>query len=141
MLLPALFNVLILGSSVGAILAIPLGICDRRDRKKYTIFLTLPTDIKAGSSPCLGPARPCLVPSWSCAIVFIIAIGAFFPILLNTLDGVKSIKKDLIQAAYTLGAKECQVSEVILPGAAAQPYLTVCGSGSVSRGCAWLQPR
>jgi NitT/TauT family transport system permease protein len=48
--------------------------------------------------------------------VFIIFIGAFFPILLNTIDGVKGVEKVFIEAAYTLGASERQLlSNVVLP--------------------------
>ncbi|MGZ7044200.1 MAG: ABC transporter permease [Methanobacterium sp.] len=48
--------------------------------------------------------------------VFIIFIGTFFPVLLNTIDGVKRINKVFIESAYTLGASERQVlSNVIMP--------------------------
>lgn len=48
--------------------------------------------------------------------VFIIFIGAFFPILLNTIDGVKGVEKVFIEVAYTLGADERQLlSNVVLP--------------------------
>jgi NitT/TauT family transport system permease protein len=68
-------------------------------------------------------------------MVFIIAIGAFFPILLNTLDGVKSIKKTWIEVAHTLGAKERQVLvKVILPGAAP----TIWTGLRVGFGIAWM---
>lgn len=48
--------------------------------------------------------------------VFIIFIGAFFPILLNTIDGVKGVEKVFIEVAYTLGADQRQVlSNVVVP--------------------------
>lgn len=48
--------------------------------------------------------------------VFIIFIGTFFPILLNTIDGVKRINKVFIESAYTLGASERQIlSNVVMP--------------------------
>ncbi len=48
--------------------------------------------------------------------VFIIFIGTFFPVLINTIDGVKRINKVFIESAYTLGASERQVlSKVIMP--------------------------
>ena len=51
-------------------------------------------------------------------MVFIIALGAFFPVLLNTLDGVRSVKRTWVEAAMTLGATERQLlTRVILPGA------------------------
>lgn len=49
---------------------------------------------------------------------FIIFLGAFFPILLNTISGVLSINPILIEAARTLHAKEKDIfSKVLLPGA------------------------
>jgi len=48
--------------------------------------------------------------------VFIIFIGTFFPVLINTIDGVKRINKVFIESAYTLGASERQIlSKIIMP--------------------------
>ena len=46
--------------------------------------------------------------------VFIIFIGTFFPILLNTIDGVKRVNKIFIESAYTLGASERQILPMLL---------------------------
>lgn len=49
--------------------------------------------------------------------VFIIFIGSFFPILLNTVDAVKGVEKVFIESAYVLGANEQQIlTKVVLPG-------------------------
>ncbi len=49
---------------------------------------------------------------------FIIFLGAFFPIFLNTISGVLSIHPILIEAARTLHAKEKDIFlKVLLPGA------------------------
>jgi ABC-type nitrate/sulfonate/bicarbonate transport system permease component len=40
---------------------------------------------------------------------FIIFLGIFFPILLNTINGVKGIEPNLIRAARCLGASETQI--------------------------------
>jgi ABC-type nitrate/sulfonate/bicarbonate transport system permease component len=49
---------------------------------------------------------------------FIIFLGAFFPILLNTISGVLSIHPILIEAARTLHARERDIfQKVLLPGA------------------------
>jgi NitT/TauT family transport system permease protein len=49
---------------------------------------------------------------------FIIFLGAFFPILLNTISGVLSIQPILIEAVRTLHAKEKDIFlKVLLPGA------------------------
>lgn len=49
---------------------------------------------------------------------FIIFVGAFFPILLNTTAGVRGVRRLYVEAAQTLGASEAQVLlKVIIPGA------------------------
>ncbi len=48
---------------------------------------------------------------------FIIFLGAFFPILLNTVSGVVTINPTLIEAARTLQAREKDIFlKVLLPG-------------------------
>lgn len=50
--------------------------------------------------------------------VFLIWLGAFFPILSNTILGVESTSKILIEAARTLGAKHMQLlPKVVIPSA------------------------
>jgi len=69
------------------------------------------------------------------SIVFIIFIGAFFPILLNTIDGVKAVKKTWLEVAMTLGAGERQILlKVLLPGAAP----TIWTGLRVGFGIAWM---
>lgn len=49
---------------------------------------------------------------------FIIFLGAFFPILLNTINGVTSVSPTLVEAARTLGAGPRQILiKILLPGA------------------------
>jgi len=56
--------------------------------------------------------------------VFLIFVGAFFPILLNTINGVRGIDKRLIDFARTLGATERVVLLEIIPAAALPSILT-----------------
>ncbi len=54
---------------------------------------------------------------------FIIFLGAFFPILLNTVGGVTSVSKLLREAALTLGAgRREMLLKVLLPGALPQVF-------------------
>lgn len=49
---------------------------------------------------------------------FIIFLGAFFPVLLNTIAGVLSIDPILLEAAHTLNAKDKDIFlKVLVPGA------------------------
>ncbi len=57
------------------------------------------------------------------AQVFIIWIGAFFPILINTTAGVKRTKPVHLDVASTFGATESQIlSKIILPSAAPEIF-------------------
>ncbi|MDI6643992.1 MAG: ABC transporter permease [Methanobacteriaceae archaeon] len=50
--------------------------------------------------------------------IFIIFLGSVFPILINTIDGVKRIDPVLTEVAYTLGATEFQtIRKVVMPAA------------------------
>ena len=56
--------------------------------------------------------------------IFTIALGTFFPILINTYYGVKSVDNLLIWAAMAMGAKPATIfRRVIIPGA--MPYIFV----------------
>ncbi|MBN2537303.1 ABC transporter permease subunit, partial [candidate division WOR-3 bacterium] len=51
-------------------------------------------------------------------MLFILFYGAFFPILLNTVDGVLGVRDTWIESALTLGARPGQVfRKVVLPAA------------------------
>ncbi|MFW9921288.1 MAG: ABC transporter permease [Candidatus Thorarchaeota archaeon] len=62
-------------------------------------------------------------PNFTGAQVFIIWVGAFFPILINTTAGVKRTKPVHLDVASTFGASETQIlSKVILPSAAPEIF-------------------
>jgi ABC-type nitrate/sulfonate/bicarbonate transport system permease component len=67
--------------------------------------------------------------------VFLIFLGAYFPILLNTVSGVKGIDKRLIHFAKTLGASERVVMLEIIPVAALPSIMT---GMRVGLGVGWM---
>ncbi len=107
---------ILVGTSIALGLAIPLG-----------ILMGWFEDLDAVASPLLEILRPIPPIAWiPLAIlwfgiglgskVFIIAIGVFFPTLINTYMGVKFTDPLLIKAAQTLGAKDKNILwEVIVP--------------------------
>ena len=125
----------ILGFLIAAGLAIPLGI--GMARSDYI------NDFFDSTMQLMRPIPPLawvpLALAWFkiglASMVFIITLGAFFPILLNTLDGVKSVKRNWIESAEILGANHRQVMlKVILPGAAP----TIWTGLRVGFGIAWM---
>jgi ABC-type nitrate/sulfonate/bicarbonate transport system permease component len=107
-----------LGFAFAAVLAIPLG-----------LLMGWSTRLKKIINPLLEMIRPIPPLAWiPIAILwfgigiqsaaFIIFLGAFFPILLNTVSGVVTINPTLIEAARTLQAKDKDIFlKVLLPGA------------------------
>jgi ABC-type nitrate/sulfonate/bicarbonate transport system permease component len=107
-----------LGFALAALVAVPLGLSLGWWRRWRRIV-----------SPLLEVIRPIPPLAWiPIAILwfgigiqsaaFIIFLGAFFPILLNTVSGVLSINPTLIEAARTLQAKERDIFlKVLWPGA------------------------
>lgn len=66
---------------------------------------------------------------------FIIFLGAFFPIVLSTLEGVRDVDTQLVRAAHTLGAKRAAiVFTVILPSALSSMFVGL----RVGIGIAWM---
>ena len=69
------------------------------------------------------------------SMLFIIFIGAFFPILINTIAGVKGVPKILIESAQTLGAKQKDILlKVVIP--ASSPYILT--GLRIGAGIAWM---
>jgi NitT/TauT family transport system permease protein len=68
-------------------------------------------------------------------MVFITFIGAFFPVLLNTVHGVESVDLRLINAARSLGASQLAIfREVVLPGA----LPSIVAGLSIGMGTSWF---
>ncbi len=68
------------------------------------------------------------------AILFIVAYGAFFPIVTNVIAGVRGIEPTLVRAALTFGCRGPMLfREVILPGA----LPTVCTGLRLGMGIGW----
>ena len=81
------------------------------------------------------PMSIMLWPTAEGSMVFITFIGAFFPILLNTMHGVAMIDPVLVRAARSLGASQRALMwEVILPGTLPYAFTGL----SVGMGVAWV---
>ncbi|HII84188.1 MAG TPA: ABC transporter permease [Methanobacterium subterraneum] len=106
----------ILGLLVSAVVGIPVGILMGWS-KKFNDLTSLTIGI-------LRPIPPIAWIPFSIlwfgvgleSAIFIIFMGSVFPILINTMDGVKRVDKVLLEAAYTLGANQRQtLQKVVLP--------------------------
>jgi NitT/TauT family transport system permease protein len=123
------------GFALAVASAVPLGILLAR----YATFSRL-------VEPTLGVLRPIPVTAWvplvlivfglgSHSAVILIFIGAFFPIFINTMLGVKRVPPRLIEAAQMLGTGEREMLyKVILPAA----IPSVFAGMRIALGLAWV---
>jgi NitT/TauT family transport system permease protein len=126
----------VLGSFVvAAAVGIPMGLLIGR----YTIFadLTFPALEMLRPIPPIAwiPFTILVLPAAELSIMFITFLGAFFPILLNTIQGARGVEVEYSRAAQSLGATSFQTfRHVIYPSA-----LPAIHAGMiVGMGLAWV---
>ncbi len=107
-----------IGYTIAAVLAVLMGLAIGRFRLAGEALLPPLEVLRPIPAVAWIPLAILLFASPEHSMVFITFIGAFFPILLNTIHGVEGIDPRLIHASLTLGARPLDVfREVILPGA------------------------
>lgn len=124
-----------LGFIVACIIAVPLGILLGR----YRVLENFCDGLIQIFRPIPPMAWVPLSLAWFgiglTSIAYIIVIGCIFPILVNTIDGVKRVKKSWIETARIYQANEWQVlSKVIVPAAAP----AIWSGLRVGFGIAWM---
>ncbi len=111
-------QLLIGGYILALLIAIPLALVIGWRKRLYLAAKPL--------TKVLGPIPPivyipyaiAILPTFKASSIFIIFIGAFWPIFINTLNGVFTIERKIIDAARVLNVGErAMLFQVILPGA------------------------
>lgn len=110
----------ILGFIIAVLTAVPLGIVTGRYKIASSIFGPVIEAMRPIPPIAWIPVSILMFrPSIGIAQVFIIWIGAFFPLWLNTVAGVKRTNTVHLDVARTFGASESQVlGKIVLPSAA-----------------------
>lgn len=106
------------GMILAIVLAIPLGIFTASNKRLE--FLVRPiANVLSPIPPIVWiPYAVAILPSFQASSTFIIFIGAFWPIFINTLNGVTNIDQRYIKSAQTLGLKSStMVAKIIIPAA------------------------
>ena len=152
-ILVSLIRVL-LGYSIAVVIALPLGILMGYKRSIYLLFNNFINIFRP--VPPLGwiplilawfgvasistlfemeyGARQVFFNNFKVSMIFIIAIGAFFPVLTSASFGVKTVPKAYIDSAKMLGAEEKDIFfKILLPGAAP----TITNGLRTGLGAAW----
>jgi NitT/TauT family transport system permease protein len=126
---------IVLGFLVACALGISLGIMIGRYRRARQLLMPALEVFRPIPAIAWVPMAIMLWPTNEVSIVFITFLGAFFPILLNTVHGVQAIDPVLLRAARSLGAKEMSLlTQVVLPGALPHIFTGL----AVGMGVAWV---
>ncbi len=112
----------VVGFLVGASMALPLGLMMGANDRIYQLFNPLIQVLRPIPPIAFIPLSILWFGLGNPPAIFLIVIGAFFPILMNTIAGVRHVDSIYIRAARSLGASQTMMFlRVILP--AATPYI------------------
>ena len=110
------------GFVVGAALALPLGLLMGASQRRYALFNPMIQLLRPIPPIAYIPLAILWFGLGNPPSVFLIAIGAFFPILMNTIAGVRHVDGIYLRAAKNLGVSQWTLFlRIILP--AATPYI------------------
>jgi NitT/TauT family transport system permease protein len=117
----SLFRVLV-GFFIGTILALPLGLWMGSSKRSYELLNPLLQILRPIPPIAFIPLAILWFGLGNPPAFFLISLGAFFPVLINTIAGVRNVDPIYIRAAQNLGASQATMfRRVILP--AATPYV------------------
>ena len=126
---------ILFGFFIAMAIGVPLGLAIGKYQRVRDLFMPVVEIMRPIPAIAWVPMSIMLWPNNEASIVFITFIGAFFPILLNTIHGVHSLDGVLIRAARCLGAGEFRLFlNVILPGSLPHIFTGL----AVGMGVAWV---
>lgn len=109
---------LIVGASTGVAIAIPLGVLIGMSRRANTVLWPPLLFFQAVGDIAWLPILLIWFGFGLTTMTFVIVYTVLFPVVLNTVLGIRSINPDLLRAARSLGASQARmIWEVVLPGA------------------------
>lgn len=126
---------ILLGFVLAALIAVPLGLVMGRFAIAREIIFPVSEVLRPIPAIAWVPMSIMLWPTNEQSIVFITFLGSFFPILLNTLQGMSMVDPVLVRASQCLGASETDIfKEVYFP--ASLPHIFT--GLTIGMGVAWV---
>jgi NitT/TauT family transport system permease protein len=126
---------ILIGFILASLVAIPLGLIMGRFRLMREMIFPITEVLRPIPAIAWVPMSIMLWPSNEESIIFITFLGAFFPVLINTLHGMALVDPVLVRAAQCLGAREASIfRDVYFP--AALPHIFT--GLTVGMGVAWV---
>jgi ABC-type nitrate/sulfonate/bicarbonate transport system permease component len=110
---------LFIGYGIGCIAAIGLGILMGSSRPIFNLFEPLTELLRPLPKPALLPALILFLGLGARMEITIVALGCFFPVLINTIQGVRSVEPTMINTARTFGHSTTTIwRRILLPASA-----------------------
>lgn len=124
------FNLLFWGYSLAVLLAIPLGLIIGWNRR-LKLAIEPATNVLGPIPPIVYiPYAIAILPTFTLSSIFVIFIGAFWPLFINTIAGVEALEKGIVDSARTIGvSRKSMLLHILLPGA--MPHIVSGGAISL----------
>jgi NitT/TauT family transport system permease protein len=121
--------------SLASVLGVLIGIFMGRSRIFAGIMMPYIEILRPIPAVAWIPLAILMMPTEESSIIYITFLGAFFPVVLNTVHGVEQTSESLVRAAESLGAgKRSIMWHVILPGA----LPSIMAGLAIGMGVAWF---
>lgn len=113
---------LFVGYGIGCAAAVALGILMGYSRAVFNLFEPLTELLRPLPKPALLPVMILFLGLGAKMEITIVALGCFFPVLINTLQGVRAVDPTMINTARTFGHGTVAIwRRILLPASA--PYI------------------
>jgi NitT/TauT family transport system permease protein len=124
------FSLLFWGYSLAVLLAIPLGLVIGWNRR-LKLAIEPATNVLGPIPPIVYiPYAIAILPTFTLSSIFVIFIGAFWPLFINTIAGVEALEKGIVDSARTIGvSRKSMLLRILLPGA--MPHIVSGGAISL----------
>lgn len=110
------------GYGIGCLAAIVLGVLMGSSRPIFNLFEPLTELLRPLPKPALLPALILFLGLGARMEITIVALGCFFPVLINTIQGVRAVEPTMINTARTFGHGTMAIwRRILLPASA--PYI------------------
>lgn len=111
-------GILLTGYFLALVLAIPIGLYAGWKKRLYNVAYPIAKTISPIPATVYLPYSIVLLPTFRSSSIFLIFIGAFWPILVGSVFGVFSADSRIINSARTLGLSDYQmIRRILLPAA------------------------
>lgn len=111
-------GILLAGYSLALALAIPIGLYAGWKKRLFNVAYPIAKTVSPIPATVYLPYSIVLLPTFRASSIFLIFIGAFWPILVGSVYGVFSTDSRLINSARTLGLSDYQmIRRILLPAA------------------------